>query len=1407
MFTGVVTRFSDGNSFGVKGDFAATITWADGSTSPGTIQADPGGGFDVVGSHIYKQDGNFSITTTITSIDVSPPITPSSTAATSAIVVSDAPILASATQLPNGVEGSAYPGPITVATFTDGNPYVVAGNFSAIITWGDGQSSAGMVIPDPHIVGQFDVQGNHTYVEDGIYVGSVTITDTAGSPAVPQATAAVALSATVLDASLVAGPAVSVPNQVAGQLFSGVVGTFSDGNPFANDPNTYLVSIFWGDGTQPSAGTVVQTGPATFQVLGTHTYIQEAPTGASNSHPYRVTVQITDIDADQLPPPPPSIPRSTTSTITSITVTVASLSLMNATIPAQTEGQSELITLATLADDNPYDTPDAYTGTIAWGDGSTSTLIAANYVPVMNSPGHFRIVASHTYVEEGSYSVTTQVWNTNGGLRPTGSPLNSYASTTTSISVADALLTSVGTPKTITTTPDGSPIYEGSPTGNIVVATFQDANTFATPADYTVTIAWGDGTTSAGTVQPSLNPGLFNVYANHTYKERGSYNNLEVTITDDGGASTTAANASIVVSDASLIPGTSPIMIQTFAGIPLGGRLVGSFADANPFAMPSDFTATIDWGDGSSSPATAIITELVNSSGATFGVVGDHTYTYNGSYSVVVTVNDTEGTSVVGSSTIISQTTVMITLDPPPDNGGGSSGSPFVVNAVSSTATEESSFTGTVAAFTYFTAAVPADFTAAIAWGDGQSSDGTIGYDPTANTFVVAGSHTYAQAGSYTQSVTITDQGGNSAQVTGTVTVAAALTDIAGVAISATEGAAFSGVVASFVDANPAAAPADFTVAIAWGDGQTSAGTIAYDAANGVFTVSGSNTYAQAGSYSPTVSIHDLGGATALATASAAIADAPLTAAGVTLSATEGAPFSGLVATFTDGNPGAVPADFTATIAWGDGHSSAGSIAYDAAHGVFTVSGSNTYAQAGSYSPTVSIHDLGGATALATASAAIADAPLSAAGTSIKATEGAGFGGVVATFTDANPFATASSFTATIAWGDGHTSVGTIAYDAAHGVFTVSGSNTYAQAGSYSPTVSIHDLGGATALATASAAIADAPLSAAGTSIKATEGAGFGGVVATFTDANPFATASSFTATIAWGDGHSSAGSIVYDAANGAFTVSGSNTYAQAGSYSPTVSIHDLGGATALATASAAIADAPLTAAGTSVNSVVGTAFSGVMATFIDPNALATPSSFTTSITWGDGNSSSGIVVYDAAQKTFAVSGAHTYARAGSYHPIVSIHGLGGTVALATTTLTVTDASLIANGFNIIAVRASRFTGVVATLIDANPAEGPSNFVAKIYWGNGRFTLGKITQPGGPGTKFVVTGTHVYSRAGKTTIRVSITQKTGIQSAGASGKVRVLSRKPPVPRPAAPHRPKAAVVNRPFFQFPKRAHR
>ena len=92
----------------------------------------------------------------------------------------------------------------------------------------------------------------------------------------------------------------------------------------------------------------------------------------------------------------------------------------------------------------------------------------------------------------------------------------------------------------------------------------------------------------------------------------------------------------------------------------------------------------------------------------------------------------------------------------------------------------------------------------------------------------------------------------------------------------------------------------------------------------------------------------------------------------------------------------------------------------------------------------------------------------------------------VATFTDANPSATAGDFTATINWGDGNTSTGTVTEK--NGVFSVAGSNTYAEDGQDTITVTITDEGGSTTTATSTATVADAALTREPVPVSATEG-------------------------------------------------------------------------------------------------------------------------------------------------------------------------------------------------------------------------------------------------------------------------------------------------------------------------------
>jgi hypothetical protein len=80
-------------------------------------------------------------------------------------------------------------------------------------------------------------------------------------------------------------------------------------------------------------------------------------------------------------------------------------------------------------------------------------------------------------------------------------------------------------------------------------------------------------------------------------------------------------------------------------------------------------------------------------------------------------------------------------------------------------------------------------------------------------------------------------------------------------------------------------------------------------------------------------------------------------AAGV--NAVAGQPFTGVVATFSDADPNANAKDFTATINWGDGHLTNGTITANA-QGGFDVSGTNTYATVGRFAISVDVADFGG---------------------------------------------------------------------------------------------------------------------------------------------------------------------------------------------------------------------------------------------------------------------------------------------------------------------------------------------------------------------------------------------------------------------------------------------------------------
>lgn len=390
-----------------------------------------------------------------------------------------------------------------------------------------------------------------------------------------------------------------------------------------------------------------------------------------------------------------------------------------------------------------------------------------------------------------------------------------------------------------------------------------------------------------------------------------------------------------------------------------------------------------------------------------------------------------------------------------------------------------------------------------------------------------------------------------------------------------------------------------------------------------------------------------------------------LSGSAVSFSAQEGTSVSPTVATFTD-NTSDQPVDFTASIDWGDGTHTTGSVnanGFDS--GNFTVTGTHTYAEAGSYPTSVTINDADGETTTVSGSATVTDAPLTGSAINVSAYSGVTFSGKVGTFNDANPSGPLLDYAANIIWGDGTNSAGTIAADPAGG-FDVSGSHKYGATGSFSVTVYVSDVDGASVALNGLATVVEPPPVVSTGSLNLSEGVVFNGQVATFTDADPNLSSSSFTASINWGDGTSTTGNV--GTGGSGFTVSGNHAYGEEGQFTVTVTVTVAGGGSGSSAGLANVGDAPLTATGYSLI-CKGLAFSDTVATFTDADPAGTASDFAALIIWGDGKSTPGTIV--AGGSGWKVVGTHTYLKKAKYTVNVTIKDVGGANANATTLINV----------------------------------------------------------------------------------------------------------------------------------------
>ncbi|HLJ96167.1 MAG TPA: hypothetical protein VKU02_23525, partial [Gemmataceae bacterium] len=458
---------------------------------------------------------------------------------------------------------------------------------------------------------------------------------------------------------------------------------------------------------------------------------------------------------------------------------------------------------------------NSWTVDVNWGDNTSHSTFTTF------SQGSIGNVA-HTYAPAGTYTATVKVTDN----------LNASGSTSFQVNVS-------GSPNGVVVTSPGNQAATAGNAALVLLGSFSDSNSGANP--WTVDVNWGDNTVHSDfvtTVQGSLGGAI------HAFAQGGNYT-VTVTVTNNLNA---FASAFFQVSVAGSTKGVTVT--------PPGYQPVATFTDPGGAEAVSDYSANISWGDGSTPTAG-----LISLRGTTFTVSGSRTFAEEGSYTISVTINH-EGTTpqTVTSIATVSNPNVLAT--------GGFS---FSASEASASSTQP------VATFTDPGGpGEPSDYSASITWGDGSAaSTGSISL--TGTTFTVSGSHSYGEEGTDAITVTINHETTTPQTVTSTATVSDPAVVGSSVTVSATAGSPFfKQVVATFTDpggAEPNPADPSGTIAkhykvvsINWGDNtalDASSASLSYSGSPGSksnpFTVTGSHTYAAAGTYTISVLVNHEG--------------------------------------------------------------------------------------------------------------------------------------------------------------------------------------------------------------------------------------------------------------------------------------------------------------------------------------------------------------------------------------------------------------------------------------------------------------------------------------------------------------------------------------------------------------------
>ena len=265
----------------------------------------------------------------------------------------------------------------------------------------------------------------------------------------------------------------------------------------------------------------------------------------------------------------------------------------------------------------------------------SAVIVGPTPTPIPIPTAAFAVTGGHTYDTSGTFTATITISDTSGDS----------VTTTADITVASSSLsiTAQGQDVNAVTGDGNTPLIVASFTVSpspVASSTAASSTSLATPDEFQATIDWGDGTTPTGgqiffavldppggpivpqassiaVPTPPIGPRFF-VEGEHDYTQAGT-DTITVTITGPGGVSATATSTATVTNPTGEGQAQG-VSFNATTNQPDTNQTVADFPAAGPNDSPDNYTATIDWGDGTTSTGTVSSEpEILPASGAAVG--------------------------------------------------------------------------------------------------------------------------------------------------------------------------------------------------------------------------------------------------------------------------------------------------------------------------------------------------------------------------------------------------------------------------------------------------------------------------------------------------------------------------------------------------------------------------------------------------------------------------------------------------------------------------------------------------------------------------------------------------------------------------------------------------------------------